>query len=752
MSGEIKKVSRRGFLKGLAAGGLLLALDRLAAPALADASTTGAAVAKRGPTDPLVWVAIAPDGLVTIVVARSEMGQGSRSTLALAIADELEADRARVRIQQAHGDESRFGSQNTDGSRSIRQDLVALRTVGAAARQMLEQAAANAWGVPVAEVAGTNHAVVHLPTGRRKGYGELAASAWRLPVPEDPQLKPKARLRYLGKERQPSFDLDDMVTGRATFGADVALPGLKYAMVARPPVYGGTPARVDDAAARAVAGVERVVRLPDGAIGGGFKPLGGVAVVATNTWAAKQGRDALAITWNDGPNKAYDSEAYKKRLIKTVEQPGQAVAKRGNVDRALTKAHRRVRATYYVPHLAHAPMEPLVATAHVTAAGCEIWAPTQHPHAVRETVAGVLGIPLEQVTVHVTLLGGGFGRKSKPDFIAEAALLSKAVGAPVRVQWTREDDLRHGYYHTVSAQHLEAAIDAKGRVDGWLHRMAYPTIASTFLPILNRPMDPELGMGVTDLPYDIPNIRVETGPADAHVRIGWYRAVANIQQAFAINSFAAELAAAIGRDPKDMLLALIGEPRRFEAPKWNYGAEGGHLHPVDTGRLRRVIEVAAERAGWGKRQLRPGHGLGIAAHRSFLSYVATVVEVTIDADGNLTIPAVHSAIDCGFVANPDRVRAQLEGAAVMACSNALHGAITFKDGRVEQSNFHDYQVARLNVAPRHVHAWIVESDHASGGVGEAGVPPFAPALCNAIHAAIGKRIRHLPIADQLAPR
>lgn len=747
----IRKVSRRGFLKGLAAGGLLLALDRLAGPALADSSTTGGASVVRGPADPQVWLAIAPDGTTTIVVARSEMGQGSRSTLALAIADELEADRARVKIVQAHGDEARFGSQNTDGSRSIRQDLVPLRRVGAAARQMLEAAAASAWGVPVAEVAASNHEVVHLKGTRRAGYGELAAAAWRQPVPEEIALKTRDRLRYLGKENQPSFDLGDMVTGRAVFGADVTLPGLKYAMIARPPVYGGSVAKLDDQAARAVAGVERVVSLPAGKLPGGFNPLGGVAVVATHTWAARQGRDALAIQWHDGGNARYDSPAYKAKLIATVQQPGQPVATRGNVDRALARAYRRVRATYYVPHLAHAPMEPLVATAHVTPAGCEIWAPTQHPHAVRETVASVLGIRLEQVTVHVTLLGGGFGRKSKPDFIAEAAFLSREVGAPVRVQWTREDELRHGYYHTVSAQHLEAAIDQQGRVEGWRHRMAYPTIASTFVPFLNRPLDPELGMGVTDLPYDIPNIRIETGPADAHVRIGWYRAVANIQQAFAINSFAAELAAAVGRDPKEMLLALIGEPRRFQAPKWNYGAEGGKEHPVDTGRLRRVIEVAAEQAGWG-RHLRPGHGLGIAAHRSFLSYVATVVEVAIDADGNLSIPRVDSAIDCGFVANPDRVRAQLEGAAVMALSNAMHGAITFKEGRVEQSNFHDYPVVRLNAAPREVRSWIVESEHPSGGVGEAGVPPFAPALCNAIHAAIGKRIRHLPIADQLAPK
>jgi isoquinoline 1-oxidoreductase beta subunit len=397
-------------------------------------------------------------------------------------------------------------------------------------------------------------------------------------------------------------------------------------------------------------------------------------------------------------------------------------------------------------------MEPLVAVASYKDGAVEIWAPSQHPQAARDTVAGALGIPVDKVTVHVTLLGGGFGRKSKPDFIAEAALLSRAAGAPVRVQWTREDEIRHGYYHTVSAQHLEGAVDAKGRVTAWLHRTAFPTIGSTFVPLINRPLDTELGMGVLDLPFDIPNVRQETGAADAHTRIGWFRSVANIQHAFATNSFVGELAAATGRDPKDLLLALLGPDRRFPAPRWNYNAEGDPRHPVDTARLRHVVELAAEKAGWGQRRLGPGRGMGIAAHRSFLSYVATVVEVAIDADGGLRIPSVHTAIDCGFVANPDRVRAQMEGAAVMALSSALYGNITFKDGKVEQSNFHDYPVVRLDAAPQAIHTWIVPSEHAPGGVGEPGVPPFAPALCNAIHMAIGKRIRALPIAGQLAPK
>lgn len=751
---ELRKVSRRGFLKALAAGGLLLALDAALAPldALAAPGAPSTAHVPRATHDPLVWLAIAPSGIVTIVVARSEMGQGSRSTLALAIADELEADRAQVRLHQADGDEKRYGSQNTDGSRSIRMDLDNLRRAGAAARMMLEAAAAKAWGVPASEVEAVNHVVRHARSGKQAGYGALAAAAWKEAIPATIPLKPKSKLRYLGKENQPGFDLADMVTGRAVFGADMKLPGMLYAAIARPPVYGGAVTGYDEAAARAINGVKGLHQLPQGKLPGGFQPLGGVAVLATNTWSAIQGRDALAVRWDDGGNAKYDSETFRQGLEAEVNKPGSVAAQRGDVDAAFAKAYRRLKASYYVPHLIHAPMEPMAATAHYKADGtCEIWAPSQHPHAARETVAAALGIPVEKVTVHVTLLGGGFGRKSKPDFIAEAAILSRAAQAPVRIQWTREDEIRHGYYHTVSAQRLEASIDKQGQVTGWLHRTAFPTIASIFVPLINRPMDPELGMGVTDFPYAIPNRRAETGAANAHVRIGWFRAVANIQHGFAINSFLAEIAASTGRDHKDLVLELLGGAERaFEAPKWNYDGAAGK-HPVDRDRLRGVVELVTSKAGWGKK-LPIGHGRGLAVHRSFLSYVATVIAVAVDADGNLTIPRVDMAIDCGFVASPDRVRAQLEGSVIMGLSSALYGAVTFKDGKAEQSNFHDYPVMRMDAAPKAIHSWLVDSDHPSGGVGEPGIPPVAPALTNAIHAAIGKRIRTLPVAEQLKPR
>jgi isoquinoline 1-oxidoreductase beta subunit len=743
-------LSRRDFLKGLAAGGLLLAISAWGCrnEQKAESPATAPEMTGKTPTDPHTWLAISPDGTVHIVVARSEMGQGVRTTLALAIADELEADRDRVRLVQAVGDETRYGSQNTDGSTSVRDGLDTLRRAGAKARHMLRAAAAESWGVPIADVEAKHHELIHTPSGRRAGYGEFAAAASRQAVPDTIALKDIDELTYMGTEKMSGYDQADMVTGRAVFGADVRLPGMKVAAIARPPVYGGTVKSFDDKAATAVPGVEKIVRLPDVKLPAGFSPLGGVAVIASNTWAAIKGRNALTITWDNGPNHTYDSQAYRRLLEGRVSRPtDKVVVNRGDVAAAQARAKRVVKASYYTPHLAHAPMEPPAAIANVANGRCEVWACTQNPQGARDEIAKALGLPVENVTVHVTLLGGGFGRKSKPDFMIEAALLSKVIKAPVRVQWTREDEIRHGYYHTVSAQHLEASLDGANQVTGWLHRTAFPSIGSLSVPEVLHGLDFEFGMGFKDQPFDIPNVRLENALAEPHVRIGWFRSVANVYHGFAASSFVDELAAAAGQDPKAFLLALIGKDRQFPVPGWNYGREGDE-HPLDTARLKHVIELAAEKAGWG-RKLPKGHGLGIAAHRSFLTYVATVVEVAVAPDGTVTVPTVHTAVDCGFAVNPDRVRAQIEGAAVMGMSLATHGAVTFKEGRAEQSNYHDFQVMRMNTAPRRVHTHIVNTGEALGGIGEPGLPVFAPALCNAIFAATGKRIRELPIANQL---
>lgn len=742
-------VNRRDFLKGLAAGGLLLAIGAFGCRHEEAAAPTAIATPPgTTPSDPHTWVAIAPDGSVTIVVARSEMGQGIRTSLALAIADELGADATRMKVLQADGDEKRYGSQDTDGSASVRDGLDTLREAGAAAREMLRAAAAAQWGVPVADVTAANHTLSDAKTGRKADYGALAAAAAKQPVPANVPLKNRRDLRYLGHDKLPGIDYGDIVTGKAVYGADVVIPGMKFAAIARPPVYGGTLASLDDSAAKAVPGVERTVTLPSPKLPSGFAPLGGVAVIASNTWAAMQGRDKLKITWNDGPNANYDSDTYRAELLQHVDQPAQPVGEVGHVDTALKQAARVVKANYYVPHLAHVPMEPPVAIAHVHDGRCEIWAPTQNPQAAREEAAKALGMSVANVTVHVTLLGGAFGRKSIPDYSTEAALLSHAVGAPVRVQWSREDDVHFDCYHTVSAQHLEAGLDDRGRVTAWLHRTAFPSIGSLTAPNVVHGQPFEFGMGFRDQPYAIPNIRWENGVAEPHTRIGWFRSVANVYHAFAISSFVDELAHAAGKDPRAFLLELIGPDRRFPVPgDWNYGRKPGES-PIDTARLRAVIETATAKAGWG-RKLPPGHGLGLAANRSFLTYVATVVEVAVAKDGTYSVPHVWSALDCGFAINPDRVRSQFEGAAVMGLSMAKYGALTFKRGRVQQSNFDDFRVARINEAPMDVHVDILDTEHALGGIGEPGMPVFAPALCNAIFAATGTRLRELPIGDRV---
>jgi isoquinoline 1-oxidoreductase beta subunit len=759
---KISNVSRRGLLKGAAAtGGLVLAAQFPAAKgALADYPTGASAMPNGVVNNPKVFVAVGSDGIVSIVAARAEMGNGAaRTALPMIVADEMEADWARVRVVQSPGDEKTYGNQDTDGSRSVRHFIQPMRQCGAAARAMLEAAAAKKWGVPAGEVAAQLHEVVHEPSGRKLGYGELAqaAAAEPVPGPDRIKLKEQSAFRYMGKGTTRITDLVDITSGKAVYGQDVMLPGMKFAVVARPPVVLGKVASVDTSAAIKVAGVEKIVTLQPTPAPYKFGPLGGVAVIARNTWAALKGREALKITWDDGPNKVYDSKAYRAQLEAAVKKPGKVERNEGDVEKALASAARVITAEYYAPHIAHATMEPPAAVARMSGGKWEVWAPVQSPGQARDDIAKALGVKPEETVVHTTLLGGGFGRKSKCDFAIEAALLSKEMGgAPVKVVWTREDDLRHGFYHTVTAERFEAGIDASNKVVAWRHRSAAPSILSTFAPDPKHPFDIELGMGWVDTPFNVPNIRQESGEAQSHVRIGWFRSVNNVVHAWSIQSFIAELAHELKRDPKDFLLEMIGparivDPRNSVTTKWwNYG-EPFETYPIDTGRLRRVAELAAERAGWGK-QLPRGQGLGIAAHRSFVSYIATVVHVEVGDKGKITIPRVDTAVDCGFCVHPERVRSQIEGAAVMGLTLAKYGAITFKGGAVEQSNFNDYQLVRIDESPRDTHTHIVEHPISvpPSGVGEPGVPPFAPALYNAIFAATGKRIRELPLGDRLA--
>ena len=742
---------RRGFLKGmLGAGAFVLSVRLMPEQMFASANAGPSDAMTKAPLRPNVYLAIDADGTTYLIAHRSEMGSGSRTALPRIVADELDADWSRVKLVQATGDE-KYGDQDTDGSHSVRSFFDVLRESGATARLMLIRAAAAQWGVPATECSTNLHTVVHKASGKKLGYGELATAAAKLDVPkkEDVKLKPRSEWRYIGKGTA-SYDLKDMCTGKAAYGQDTHMEGMLYASVAHPPVFGSSVKSVDDKAALSVVGVKQTETIDAFKPPIGFQALGGVAVLADNTWAAMQGRKKLKIEWEKSPHSAWNSDAYKKELQETARKPGKVVRENGNVDEAFAKGGKIVEAEYYAPLLAHASMEPPAALAVYRDGKAEVWAPTQGPQGARDAIAQALGLKKEDVTVHVTLLGGGFGRKSFPDFAVEAAVLSKKTGKPVKVVWSREDDIKFDVYHSVAAMYMKAALGADGTPTAWLQRTVFPPIGSTFNASENYSDPGELGLGFTDVPFAVANLRAENGPATTHTRIGWFRSVANIYHAFGIHSFADELAHAAGRDPLEYLLQLLGPDRvvpRTELPKEfpNYGA-AYEQYPIDSSRFRRVLTLAAEKAGWGREKPGNGYGIGLAMHRSFLTYVATVVQVQVDDTSHVHIKRVDTAVDAGTVVNPEMVRQQFEGAAVMGTSLALYGEITATNGAVDQSNFDTFQMARMKTAPRETNIYIVPSDAPPAGIGEPGLPPFAPALCNAIFAATGKRVRDLPLS------
>jgi isoquinoline 1-oxidoreductase beta subunit len=601
---------------------------------------------------------------------------------------------------------------------------------------MLVAAAASAWSVPAAECHCESGEVIHSVSDRRANYGELAATAAALPVPSDPILKDAAQYKIIGKPTR-MIDVPAIVRGDAVFGYDFVLPGMLFASLERSPTVKGQVTGYDADAARAVPGVVDVVELEANASG---LTNNSIAVVAENTWAAMEGRKALNAQWDSGPLPSENSDEYGARLEEIASQPGFVVREEGDVDAALASADRVIEATYQGPHIAHSPVEPPVATARIEAAKCEVWASTQAPQWARTEVANAIGFSEADVTVHVPLVGGAFGRKSKPDSSVEAALLAQKIGRPVKVAFTREDEIRHGFYRAQNCQKLTAGIDSDGRIVGCLARSVFPTIGWVFVP--REPFDPGLDQGFSNIPYRFPNLRVEAGNVSSSLRIGWLRSVNTTFHAFAVNSFMDELAHATDRDPVQFHLDMLGDPRILELTN----SDRRSPYKFDTGRLSGVIEAVADMADWG-RELPEGQGLGFAAQFSFRSFVAMVAHVSVDAQGRLTVHEINTAVDCGPVVNPLTVEAQMQGAVAIALSYTLHGKITVKDSIIEQSNYHDYPILRLNEMPI-VKSKFIQTDALPSGIGEPGVPPTAPAVANAVFAATGVRIRTLPFAGQ----
>ena len=707
------RFSRRTLLKGsLAAGAGLVIGFRTPLEAFAQGS---------GVFAPNQWLKIDRDGVVTITNSVPEMGQGSMTTMPMIIADELDADWGRIRVEPApanpklYGNPGIGGQQLYGGSHGVRSHMQMWRKAGAAGRQMLREAAAKEWGVPVDEVETEPGVAVHRPTGRRLPYGQLVDRAQALPVPQNPPLKTKEQFRYIGKDR-PRLDVPVKVNGAAVYGTDVKVPGMLIASIERPPVpAGGKVKSFDATAAKAVPGVKQVVQVTNG-----------VAVVADSFWTALKGRKALKVEWDEGRLAGVSSASIQREYEAAVKQPGLMARNDGDAEKTLAAGGKIVEATYQVPFLEHACMEPMNATAHVTREECIVWAPTQNPGGTQATAARLTGFPPERVTVHTTFMGGGFGRRNETDFIVDAVEVAKAVGAPVKVLWTREDDLTHGFYRPATHNVFRAALDAQGQPVAWLTRAVGPGLLTQRGAVPPNAIDGPALAALRDLPYDIPNLRIEWTLKDFGVPVGFWRSVGSSQNAFIVESFIDELAHAAGKDPFEYRRALLGKAPRHKA----------------------VLELVASRASWGA-PLPPGRGRGIAVCFSYGSYAAHCAEVSVANDGTPTVHKIVCAIDCGIAVNPDQVKAQMEGGAIYALSAALSGEITLDQGRVQQTNFHTYPLLRIAQTPlTEVH--ILESGEAPGGIGEPGVPTVAPAVCNAIFAATGKRIRRLPIrADDL---
>jgi len=731
---SIQQVNRRDFVKlfGLASGGILLGCNI--------SSDKKEFIPQVGGTfAPNLFVQIQKDGNIILLASRSEMGQGIRTSLASAIADELDADWKYITVKQATGN-AKYGNQNTDGSRSVRTLLEPMRKMGATAKAMLITAAANKWNIPETDCKAENHFIINTQNKDTIFFGDLVDEAAKVAIPaaESIKLKKVEDFKFIGKTLK-SVDLKDFTHGTANYGMDIRIPNMKFAAIARCPVTFGTVKSVDKTAAEKISGVEKIIEIerivpPTGQF---FGALGGVAVIANNTWSAFQGKLNLDIEWNYGENHSFDTEKFKEKITERLQENGKLVpGSRGDVKAAFKDADKVVEATYHVPFLVHAPMEVPNATAWFQGDKIEVWAPVQDPQTARAELAHFFEMPIENITINVTFLGGGFGRKSKSDFVVEAVAISKKINAPVQVVWTREDDIQHSFYHAASAQFLKGGLAKNGQLTGWLQRIGFPSIVSSFKPMSEYASGFEVGMGFTNNPYNLTNFRLENVKAEANVRIGWLRSVVHIHSGFGNNSFVDELAFAAKKDPIQFHLDLIGKDRIIE---------GKSEHPYNSKRMKSVLIKTAKNADWGK-TLPEGHGLGVAIHYSFYSYVATIVEVSVQNE-KVKVENIWTTIDCGLSLNKDNIKNQLEGAAIFGMSIALYGKISAKEGAVEQHNFFDYQMTRMKDVPN-IHVDIIDAMHEPPtGVGEPGVPVIAPAICNAIFNATGKRVRSLPLID-----
>ncbi len=666
------------------------------------------------PFAPNAWLRIGADDSVLVIVDRSEMGQGVATSLPMLLAEELEADWTKVQIEFAPADKAYinplFGLQGTGGSSSIRAAWTPLRKAGAAAREVLIAAAAQRWGVKATECHAERGAVVHTKSKRRLRYGQLATRAATLPVPTDVPLKDRKDWHIAGKPTK-RLDTPSKTNGRAKFGIDTWVPGLRVAVVARSPVFGGKVKSFDATAAKAVEGVHTVVQISSG-----------IAVVASGYWPAKLGRDALKVEWDEGPGATVSSASISQLFTERAGQSGAVARHDGDPEGTLGGAASKVDADYELPFLAHTTMEPMNATAHVRADGVDIWAPTQFQQGAQGLGAQIGGVPPEKVQVHTTYLGGGFGRRFELDFIQEALEASKAAGAPVKVIWSREDDIRNSQYRPANFHRMHAGLGADGRPVAWTHRVVAPSIMARVFPnMVQNGLDGEAVEGGMGMPYAVPNVHVDYVLTDTGIPVGFWRSVNNSFNAFAVESFIDECAAAAKADPFEYRRSLL-----TNAP-----------------RHRGVLELAAAKAGWGT-PAPAGRARGIAVFKSFESFVAQVAEVSVSPAGEVRVHRVVCAVDCGQYVNPDTIEAQMQGAIVFGLTAALKGAITIDKGRVQQSNFNDYEMLHLAEMPV-VEVYIVPSIEAPGGIGEPGTPPIAPAVCNAIFAATGKRIRKLPI-------